>query len=92
MTQQPLDAITYSEARQHLAETMIRVCDAHAPIIITRQKAEPVVMVSLADYSSLAETAYLLQSPKNAARLRAARDAMTRGNVTSHDLIPCPER
>ena len=31
-------AITYSEARQNLAETMSRVCDHHEPVIITRQK------------------------------------------------------
>ena len=30
-------AITYSEARQNLAETMNRVCDHHEPVIITRQ-------------------------------------------------------
>ena len=27
-------AITYSEARQNLAETMNRVCDHHEPVII----------------------------------------------------------
>ena len=86
MTQQPFDAITYSEARQNLAETMSRVCDAHAPVIITRQKADPVVMLSLADYNSLAETCYLLQSPKNASRLRAALDAEAKGNTSPHAL------
>ena len=35
-------AITYSEARQNLAETMNRVCDHHEPVIITRQKSPSV--------------------------------------------------
>ena len=52
-------AITYSEARQNLAETMNRVCDHHEPVIITRQKSPSVVMMSLEDYNSIMETAYL---------------------------------
>ena len=51
-------AITYSEARQNLAETMNRVCDHHEPVIITRQKSPSVVMMSLEDYNSIMETAY----------------------------------
>ena len=50
-------AITYSEARQNLAETMNRVCDHHEPVIITRQKSPSVVMMSLEDYNSIMETA-----------------------------------
>ena len=49
-------AITYSEARQNLAETMSRVCDHHEPVIITRQKSPSVVMMSLEDYNSIMET------------------------------------
>ena len=56
-------AITYSEARQNLAETMNRVCDHHEPVIITRQKSPSVVMMSLEDYNSIMETAYLLVRP-----------------------------
>jgi antitoxin YefM len=66
------DAIAYSEARQNLAATMTQVCDHHEPVIITRQKAPSVVMMSLEDYSALMETAYLLRSPRNAQRLREA--------------------
>jgi antitoxin YefM len=64
-----MDAITYSHARGHLAETMEKVCDDHAPIIITRKQQRAVVMISLEDYQALEETAYLLRSPKNARRL-----------------------
>lgn len=79
-------AITYSEARQNLAETMNRVCDMHTPLIITRRKSQPVVMLSLEDYSSLAETSYLLQSPANAERLRAALRAAAKGETTLRRL------
>lgn len=37
--------------------------------MITRKNSEAVIMMSLEDYEALAETAYLLQSPKNAKRL-----------------------
>lgn len=80
------DAITYSHARQYLADTMDRVCDTHEPVIITRQKARPVVMMSLEDYNSIMETAHLLQSPSNAARLRAALQSVETGHVQQHGL------
>jgi antitoxin YefM len=65
-----MDIITYTQARDHLAETMEQVCDDHAPIIITRRSNRAVVMISLEDYEALEETAYLLRSPRNARRLR----------------------
>ncbi len=64
-----MDAITYSDARARLARTMERVCDQHEPVIITRRKSGAVVMLSLADYESMRETAYLLSNPANARRL-----------------------
>jgi antitoxin YefM len=61
--------ITYTAARTRLAATMKKVCDDHEPVIITRQKEESVVMLSLEDFKALEETAYLLRVPKNARRL-----------------------
>lgn len=64
-----METLTYTTARGNLAKTMKKVCDDHSPVIITRKTAQPVVMMSLEDYSSLEETAYLLRSPENARRL-----------------------
>ena len=64
-----MNTITYTSARSNLAQTMDKVSDDHAPVIITRKAAKPVVMMSLDDYEALEETAYLLRSPKNARRL-----------------------
>jgi antitoxin YefM len=66
--------ISYTSARSHLAETMQKVCDDHAPVIITRSKAEPVVMISLSDFEAIQETNYLMKSPANASRLIEAVD------------------
>ncbi|NMF84694.1 type II toxin-antitoxin system prevent-host-death family antitoxin [Nodosilinea sp. P-1105] len=67
-----MDAISYTAARQNLAKTMDRVCADHAPIIITRNNQQSVVMISLDDFNALEETAYLLRSPQNAKRLLAS--------------------
>lgn len=65
-----MDAITYTTARANLADTMDKVCEDHEPVIITRNGGDQaVVMMSLDDFKSLEETAYLLRAPKNARRL-----------------------
>lgn len=85
--QETMDAITYSHARENLAETMRRVCDDHVPIIITRQKERAVVIMSLEDWNAYEETAYLLRNPANAARLRSSIAQHRAGNIQQHDLI-----
>jgi len=67
-----MKAITYTAARERLAATMQRVCEDHAPVVITRRRDQAVVMLALDDYEALEETAYLLRSPRNARRLRDA--------------------
>jgi antitoxin YefM len=67
-----MDTIPFSAARANLAKIIDRVCDNHETLIITRNGEQSVVMLSLEDYQSLEETAYLLRSPKNANRLLAS--------------------
>ena len=62
-------AISYTAVRADLAKTMDRVCEDHEPVIITRNRDQAVVMISLEDYKAMEETAYLLRSPANATRL-----------------------
>jgi antitoxin YefM len=82
-----MDAITYSYARENLASMMNRVCEDNTPIIITRQKAKAVVVMSLEDYNSIEETAYLLRSQANAEKLRASISNAKAGNLQTHALI-----
>jgi prevent-host-death family protein len=51
-----MDVLTYTDTRAKLKEVMDRVVDDHHPVVITRQKAEAVVMVSLADWNAMEET------------------------------------
>lgn len=81
-----MDSMTYTKARAHLARTMEEVCENHEPVIITRSGEPAVVMLSLADYKSLEETAYLLRSPKNARRLIEAIAELEGGGGTARTL------
>jgi antitoxin YefM len=81
-----MDAISYTSARANFAAAMERVCADHDPIIITRAKAPSVVMLSMEDYRSLEETAYLLRSPTNARRLFAAVDQLEGSQGTVREL------
>jgi antitoxin YefM len=72
-------SITYTAARENLASTINRVCEDQAPVVITRNRDQAVVMLSLAEYESLQETAYLLRSPANAKRLLSSIDSLNRG-------------
>lgn len=74
-----MNAITYTSARENLASTMDRVCRDHDPVIITRNRDQAVVMLSLEDYESLQETAYLLRSPANAKRMLDAIEELNQG-------------
>ena len=76
-----MTAMTYTAARENLASTMDRVCVDHDPVIITRNRDQAVVMLSLEDYESLQETAYLLRSPANAKRLLASIESLNSGKT-----------
>ncbi|WP_157669861.1 type II toxin-antitoxin system Phd/YefM family antitoxin [Chitinibacter sp. GC72] len=64
-----MQALTYSHTRANLAEVMRKVNEDHAPVIVTTQRGEPVVIMALSDYEALEETAYLTRSPANAKAL-----------------------
>ncbi len=78
--------MTYSESRAKYAETLNAVVDDREEVVITRAGHEPVVIVSLEDYQSLKETAYLLRSPENARRLLTSIDRLESGRGIEQDL------
>lgn len=82
-----MDALPYSIARKNLVKTMERVCDEHEPIIITRKNARSVVMLSIEDYNSIQETAYLLRSPANSENLRDSIKQYEQGKYQYRDII-----
>ena len=82
-----MDAITYTTVRANLASAMDRVCEDHEPLIITRNGAQSVVMLSLEDYKALEETAHLLRTPANAKRLLAAATQLNIGKGVARKLV-----
>ena len=70
-----------------LSATMMKAVEDHAPILITRQNGEACVLMSLEEYNSLEETAYLLRSPANARRLMDSIDSLKSGKGTEQDII-----
>ncbi|MEP6982458.1 MAG: type II toxin-antitoxin system prevent-host-death family antitoxin [Sphingomicrobium sp.] len=82
-----MDVVTYSEARANLKDVMDRVVEDKTEVIVTRQKAEAVVMISLSEWNSISETMHLLSSPKNAERLRQSIEQMDAGKGIERDLV-----
>lgn len=66
---------------------MKKVCDDHDPVIVTRKNNEAVILMSLEDYEALTETAYLMQSPKNAKRLIESIEELNTGKGKEREII-----
>lgn len=82
-----MKAISYTAARNNLAKTMDTVCDNHEPVIITRQNGPSGVLMSLDDYQSLEETAYLMRSPANLRNLLESIRELESGGGTERALF-----
>jgi antitoxin YefM len=79
--------ISSTDLRKNLAETLDQVNDDHCPVIVTRANGKPAVLLSLEDYSSMDETAYLSASPANREQLLKAIEELERGEGVTKDLI-----
>ncbi len=82
-----METVSYSDLRRRLKAHMDRVCANRAPLLVTRQGGEPVVMLSLSEYESLEETLHLLRDPANAERLLRSVAEAEAGKLAEHDLI-----
>jgi len=77
---------TSTDLRKALSAMMDRVNEDHEPILVTRAKGKPVVMISLEDYQAMDETAYLLSSPANAQALRDAIARVEQGEMVTKTM------
>lgn len=71
--------LSSTELRANLAKVLDQVVEDHAPVIIHRSGAKPVVMVSLEDWEAMDETTYLTASPANKAALDEAIRSLNAG-------------
>ncbi|HEY8884332.1 MAG TPA: type II toxin-antitoxin system prevent-host-death family antitoxin [Chloroflexota bacterium] len=63
---------TYTEARANLAQLWDRVVEDREIVRLRRRGRRDVALIAADELDSLLDTAYLLRSPRNAARLYAA--------------------
>ena len=82
-----MKTISYTESRAHYAEVLDGVVNDREEVVVTRAGHDPVVIVSLEDYESLRETAYLMRSPANARRLLDAMERLESGRGEVHDVM-----
>jgi antitoxin YefM len=82
-----MKTMSYTESRARYAEVLDGVTNDREEVVITRAGHDPVVIVSLEDYESLKETAYLMRSPANARRLLDAMERLEADRGEVHDLL-----
>ena len=78
-------AITASEARKNLFPLIEQVNNDRIPVEIM-SKHGAAVLISLADYEALEETAHLLRAPANARRLLESLAQAQQGEREEHPL------
>ena len=82
-----MKTLSYTESRARYAEVLDSVVNDREEVVITRAGHDPVVIMSLADFESLRETAYLMRSPANARRLLDAMERLEDGRGEQHGLV-----
>ena len=82
-----MQTVTYSEARDNLKAVMDKAEADRAPILITRQRGENVVLVSASEWAGMEETLHLMASPANAKHLLEGIARLNAGLGEEHELI-----
>jgi len=82
-----MNTFSYDVFHQQSAQLLNSLNDDHNPIQVTCQNGQSVVMMSLNDFQSYQETAYLMASPQNALHLNQAIAQIEAGLANRHELI-----
>jgi len=83
-----MQTIPYSRLRRKLEALLDQVATDGQPLVITRGRGKPaVVLAPFEDFMSWEETFHLLRSPANAARLREVIEEFEKGVGTERKLI-----
>ncbi|GJQ53269.1 MAG: antitoxin YefM [Anaerolineaceae bacterium] len=81
-----MNMVTVNEAKRNLDSLIKKIFSDAEPTIITTETGQQIVLLSLDEFNSWQETAYLLSNPANAARLRKSIAEAQAGKVTEREL------
>ena len=82
-----METINYSAFRARLASALDKVNEDQKPLLITRQNGKPAVLMSLDEFHAYRETAWLMASPGNAARLTESIAQIDAGEIVEKGLL-----
>ena len=89
-----METANYSELRANMKHYLDRVANNNEPLLVHRQGAESVVIISLDDYNALMETEYLMSSPATMTAIKKGeedifngRSATKREDETMEDFL-----
>lgn len=82
-----MQTVTYSEARDNLKAVMDKAAADRAPVMITRQRGENVVLVSASEWAGMEETLHLMASPANARHLMEGIARLDAGKGEERELV-----
>ncbi|RFC53871.1 type II toxin-antitoxin system Phd/YefM family antitoxin [Brumimicrobium aurantiacum] len=81
-----METVNYTEFRSNLKHWFDKVVNDVSDVIIRRKSGKDLVLISLDEYNSLKETAYLLTGKNRDVLLKSIKELET-GNGIEKDLI-----
>jgi antitoxin YefM len=77
--------VRFTEFRQNFATHFDTVLESRAPLLVTRQGREAVVVIAEGEFESMQETLHLLSTPANTNRLRESLEQLRDGETIERD-------
>jgi antitoxin YefM len=77
--------VRLTEFRQNIATHFDNVLASRAPLLVTRQGSEALVLIAEGEYESMQETLHLLSTPANSERLRDSIAQLGEGEPIERD-------
>jgi antitoxin YefM len=81
-----METISYTEARNNLAQVIEAATRDRHPITITRNGEDAVVILAAAEFAAIQETLHLLSTPANAERVREGLADYKSGKLRTGEL------
>lgn len=75
-----MTVVTYTEMRNNFKHYCDMACENSESIVVTRERAENVVMISEQEWESIQETLFFLSDENRMERLRAAEKDLREGD------------